>query len=56
MTALGLLFHPLLGPSMQSGWAQLLLEVSSLLWGAVVAMSFVSSVSARFAAREDSNF
>jgi hypothetical protein len=49
MTLLGLLFHPLLGPSLQSGFAQLLLDVSSLLWGGVIAMSFVSSVSTRFA-------
>lgn len=56
MTALGLLFHPLFGVSMQSGWAQLLLDVSSVLWGAVLAMSFVSSLSARFASREDPTF
>jgi hypothetical protein len=49
MTLLGLLFHPLLGPSLQSGFAQLLLDLSSLLWGGVIAMSFVSSLSARFA-------
>jgi hypothetical protein len=56
MTALGLLFHPLLGVSMRSGWAQLLLEVSSVLWGSVLAMSFVSSLSSRFAAPESPNF
>jgi hypothetical protein len=49
MTLLGLLFHPLLGPSLQSGIAQLLLDLSSLLWGGVIAMSFVSSLSTRFA-------
>jgi|HigsolmetaAR202D_1030399.scaffolds.fasta_scaffold02607_7 hypothetical protein len=48
MTALGLLFHPLLGPVVESGWSRFFLEVSSLLWGAVLAMSFVSSLSARF--------
>lgn len=52
MTALGLLFHPLFGVSMQSGWAQLLLDISSVLWGAVLAMSFVSSLSERFASRQ----
>jgi hypothetical protein len=56
MTALGLLFHPLFGVSLQSGLAQMLLDVSTLLWGAVLAMSFVSSLSNRFAAREDSHF
>jgi hypothetical protein len=49
MTLLGLLFHPLLGVSLQSGFAQLLLDLSSLLWGGVIAMSFVSSLSVRFA-------
>jgi len=56
MTALGLLFNPLFGISMQSGWAQLLLDVSSVLWGAVLAMSYVSSLSSRFAARENADF
>lgn len=56
MTALGLLFHPLLGVSVQSGWAQLMLEASSVLWGVVLAMSFVSSLSGRFAPREGPNF
>lgn len=51
MTALGLLFHPLLGVAMQSGWAQLFLETSTLLWGAVLTMSYLSSVSARFDSR-----
>lgn len=56
MTVLGFLFDPLLGVSMQSGWAQMLLELSSVLWGAVLAMSFVSSVSSRFSARQNPNF
>lgn len=56
MTALQLLFYPLFGVSVQSGWAQLLLEVSSVLWGVVLAMSFVSSLSSRFAPREGPNF
>lgn len=56
MTALGLLFHPLFGVSLQSGLAQMLLDASTLLWGVVLAMSFVSSLSSRFAPREDSHF
>ncbi len=48
MTVLGLLFHPLFDVSLQSGWAQLLLDVSSLLWGAVLAMSYTSSIRERF--------
>ncbi|HEY8539708.1 MAG TPA: hypothetical protein VIL28_12635 [Steroidobacteraceae bacterium] len=48
MTALGLLFYPLLGTTVLSGWAQFFLEISSVLWGAVLAMSYVSSLSTRF--------
>jgi hypothetical protein len=48
MTLLSLLFYPLLGASVQSGWAALLLELSTTLWGAVIAMSYVSSLSVRF--------
>jgi len=48
MTLLSLLSYPLLGVEIQSGWAKLLLECSSMLWGAVIAMSYVSSVSHRF--------
>jgi hypothetical protein len=50
MTLLTLLFYPLLGVSVQSGWASLLLEISTTLWGAVIAISYVSSLSARFEA------
>jgi hypothetical protein len=56
MTGLGLLFHPLFGVSMQSGWAQLLLDISSVLWGVVLAMSYVSSLSARFSVSESRDF
>ena len=56
MTVLGFLFHPLLGVSMQSGWAQLLLDLSSVLWGAVLAMSFVSSLGDRFAPADRRDF
>lgn len=48
MTVLSLLFFPLLGASIASGWSSLLLEVSTTLWGAVLAMSYVSSLSGRF--------
>lgn len=56
MTALGLLFYPLLGVSIESGWARMLLELSTVLWGAVLAMSYVSSLSSRFIARERPTF
>ena len=48
MTLLSLLFFPLLGASIASGWSSLLLDVSTTLWGAVLAMSYVSSLSERF--------
>jgi len=48
MTLLGLLFDPLLGVSVRSGWAQLLVDFSTLLWGGVIGMSFFSSLSQRF--------
>jgi hypothetical protein len=51
MTVLSLLFYPLLGVSVESGWAALLLELSTTLWGAVLAMSYVSSLSTRFEAK-----
>ena len=50
MTLLGLLFYPLLGVFAHSGWAALLTEISTTLWGIVLAMSFVSSLSVRFEA------
>lgn len=48
MTLLGLLFAPLLGLSVRSGWSALFLEISTTLWGAILAMSFVSSLNERF--------
>jgi hypothetical protein len=51
MTLLGLLFYPLFGAFVQSGWAAMFLELSTTLWGAVIAMSYVSSLSARFDAQ-----
>jgi urea transporter len=51
MTALSLLFYPLLGVSVQSGWAQLFLDLSTTLWGVVLAMSYFSSLSQLFESR-----
>ena len=51
MTALSLLFYPLLGVSIQSGWAQLFLDLSTTLWGVVLAMSYFSSLSTKFEPR-----
>lgn len=50
MTLLQLLFYPLGGVWIQSGWASLLIDLSSTLWGAVIAISYVSSLSALFEA------
>jgi len=49
MTLLTMAFYPLYGVEVKSGWSLLLLDVSSTLWGAVLAMSYVSSLSHRFA-------
>ena len=50
MTLLQLLFYPLGGVWIQSGWASLLIGLSSTLWGAVIAISYVSSLSTLFEA------
>lgn len=49
ITIVNLIFYPLAGASVKSGWSLLLVDVSSTLWGAVLAMSYVSSLSRRFA-------
>jgi len=49
ITIANLLFYPLYGAQTRSSWSLLLLDVSSTLWGAVVAMSYVSSLGRRFA-------
>jgi hypothetical protein len=51
MTLLQLLFYPLGGVWIQSGWSALLLDLSSTLWGAVLAISYVSSISKLFEPR-----
>jgi hypothetical protein len=48
VTLLSLVFYPLQGAEVKSGWSWLLLDLSSTLWGAVLAMSYVSSLSHRF--------
>ena len=48
MTLLTLLAYPLLGASVASGWSQLFVKVATLLWGAVLAMSYFSSLATRF--------
>jgi hypothetical protein len=46
---LGLAESPLLGPELSSGWSSALLEASFLSWGAVLALSYFSPLSERFA-------
>jgi len=49
ITIASLLFYPLYGVQPRSSLAMLLVNASSTLWGAVLAMSYVSSLSHRFA-------
>jgi hypothetical protein len=46
---LGLAESPLFGPELSSGWSSALLEASFLSWGAVLALSYFSPLSQRFA-------
>jgi hypothetical protein len=48
ITIASLLFYPLYGVQPRSSLAMLLVNLSSTLWGAVLAMSYVSSLSRRF--------
>jgi hypothetical protein len=55
MTLLQLLFYPLGGVWLQSGWAAMLVDLSSTLWGAVLAISYVSSLSKLFTSPQTRN-
>jgi hypothetical protein len=48
ITVTNLLFYPLYGVRASSSWSLLFRDVSTTLWGAVVAMSYVSSLAPRF--------
>jgi hypothetical protein len=48
VTVLNLLVYPLYGLQVRSSWSSLLLDISTTLWGAVLAISYVSSLSYRF--------
>ena len=43
---------PAIGYNVSSGWAQAFSDFGMLLWGAVIALSYFSSLSARFATHE----
>jgi hypothetical protein len=49
MTLLSVISYLLFGVQVKSGWALMLFQLSSVLWGAVLAISYVSSLSRRFA-------
>lgn len=53
VAVLGLAVSPLLGPGLASGWSSALLEASFLSWGAVLALSYFSPLSQRFARQPD---
>ena len=48
ITIANLLFYPAYWNQPHSSWSLLLVDVSSTLWGAVLAISYVSSLSRRF--------
>ena len=48
ITVANLMFYPLYGVQARSSWSLLLLDVSTTLWGAVLATSYVSSLASRF--------
>ena len=48
-TALSVAFIVLQGANAVSGWSMALTDLSSMLWGAVLALTFFSPLSARFA-------
>ena len=48
VTIAALPLYVLLGPIVQSGWATMLIESSSTLWGVVLAMAYFSPLSERF--------
>jgi hypothetical protein len=47
-TVLGLGLYPFLGPTVSSGWSSALSEASFVLWGAVLAVAYVSPLRDRF--------
>lgn len=47
-SVLAVLAYPLLGPAVYSSWAYMLIEVSMITWGAVLAMAYYSEVRSQF--------
>ena len=48
VSVLALASFPMIGPSLTSGWANVFMELSSMLWGAGLSMAYFSSISLRF--------
>ena len=48
VSVLALASFPMIGPSLTSGWANIFMELSSMLWGAGLSMAYFSSISVRF--------
>ena len=49
-TVAGLLFFPFLGPSLSAGFESMLYEAATLLWGAILSLSYCSAVAVHFGA------
>lgn len=47
-TAIGLMLYPFLGPTLSSGLESAFVEVSNLLWGGILALSYYSPISHHF--------
>ena len=47
-TVLGFSLYPFFGLTLASGWASALSELSTTIWGAVLAIAYYSSLSERF--------
>lgn len=48
MTVLAMPIYPLLGPTIYSGWASMLVESSMVMWGAALAMAYYSELAVYF--------
>lgn len=48
VTVLAVVIYPFFGASVCSGWASMLIDSSSMLWGAVLAMAFFSELKVHF--------
>ena len=54
-TVLTFAVYPFFGPTLSSAWASALSDASSLLWGAILAVAYYSSLRERFTTNEKSS-